>query len=218
MRNLFARRRLLTGLGVLCLALSAGLAVSSWWDLYGTGIVEERAQRNLEEQFSASLAAPTTTSSLPPVQTTTMTPAPPSTTHPYLEDGSPVARLEIPTINLKQIVVMGTTDEVLKKGPGMFRTAEWPGQVGNTTIAGHRTSHGAPFRHIDELNPGDVVTLTTNDGVFKYSVTETFIVQGSDNSPLRDTTGEQVLTLVSCHPLHSTAKRIIVRAELLPLS
>jgi sortase A len=127
-----------------------------------------------------------------------------------------VARLEIPAINLKQIVVMGTTEEALAKGPGMFRTAEWPGEVGNTTIAAHRTSHGAPFKRIDELKQGDVISLTTEDGVFKYSVSETFIVQKSDTSPLKDTPGKQVLTLVSCHPLHSTAKRIIVRATLLP--
>jgi sortase A len=111
---------------------------------------------------------------------------------------------------------MGTTDAVLKKGPGLFRTAEWPGEIGNTTIAGHRTSHGAPFRHVDKLAVGDRVTLTTQDGSFIYSVTETFIVQGNDTSPLKNTPGEQVLTLVSCHPLHSTAKRIIVRATLVP--
>lgn len=210
-----SRRSVITGLGLVCLLLSATLAVSAWWELYGTGINEERSQRALAEEFAASLIEPTTTAPQAP-QPTDMTPAPPPTTHAYREDGAPVARLEIPSIDLERIVVMGTTEEVLKKGPGMFRTAEWPGELGNTTIAGHRTSHGAPFLNVDKLKSGDLITLTTEDGTFSYSVTETFIVGKNDTSPLKDTPTERVLTLVSCHPLHSTAKRIIVRASLLP--
>ncbi len=46
-----------------------------------------------------------------------------------------------------------------------------PGQPGNSAIAGHRTTYGAPFFRLDELKAGDQILVTTRQGRFRYDVT-----------------------------------------------
>ena len=58
----------------------------------------------------------------------------------------------------------------LKKGPGHYPETPLPGQEGNAAIAGHRTTYGAPFNRIDELEPGDEILVQTLQGTFRYIV------------------------------------------------
>ena len=52
----------------------------------------------------------------------------------------------------------------LRKGPGHYPNTPLPGQRGNVGIAGHRTTYGAPFNRIDELQRGDPIVVTTRMG------------------------------------------------------
>ena len=72
-----------------------------------------------------------------------------------------MARLEIPRIGVDEIVVAGVGVDDLHKGPGHYPDTPLPGERGNVAIAGHRTTYGAPFHDIDELQPGDEVVATT---------------------------------------------------------
>ena len=63
--------------------------------------------------------------------------------------GEVVAIIRIPKIDLEKAVLEGVGVEDLKKGPGHY-----PRQPGNAAIAGHRTTYGAPFSRLDELQPG----------------------------------------------------------------
>ena len=56
-------------------------------------------------------------------------------------------------------VVAGVGREELKKGPGHYPQTPMPGQLGNSAIAGHRTTYGGPFLEIDELEPGDEIIV-----------------------------------------------------------
>jgi sortase A len=87
-----------------------------------------------------------------------------------------------------------------------------PGQVGNVVLGGHRVSKKKPFRHLDKLQPGDEIFLSSEDGDFVYTVRETFIVQPSDVWII-DQTNEATLTLFACHPPGSTRERIVVVAD-----
>ena len=111
-------------------------------------------------------------------------------------------------------MVPGVTHEDLKKGPGHYPDTPLPGQLGNASIAGHRTTFGEPFYDIDKLEPGDeiIVTMTTGDQ-FVYSVTSSEIV-GPDDYYVVTTTDPTVaeLTLTSCHPKY-TAKQQDRRAR-----
>src|SRR4029453_16638600 len=86
-----------------------------------------------------------------------------------------------------------------------------PGEPGNAAIAGHRTTYGAPFLDIDNLQPGDQIVATTYAGRFVYQVTGTVVVSPSDTSVL-DNTPDDRLTLTSCDPKYSAKNRIIVSA------
>jgi sortase A len=126
-------------------------------------------------------------------------------------DGAAVARLRIPRIGLDAVVVRGTRPGDLKRAPGLLDAAALPGEHGTAAIAGHRTTYGAPFRHIDRLRRGDRLTVATPYGTFRYAVEGTRIVDPGDVRVLR-TVGHSRLVLTACHPLFSAARRIVVYA------
>jgi sortase A len=202
------------------------------YQLWGTGLETARAQRALENEFEQLLAgttttAPTTTSTSPP---TTTVPEeepeePEETTPPVTEPpgvdqgitgllpGDPVALLEMPTIDASHVVVAGVGVAELQQGPGHFPDTPLPGQLGNASIAGHRTTYGQPFRNVDRLQPGDPIVVTTLAGRFVYVVEGTEIVAPSDTWVIATEDPDvATLTLVSCHPAFSAAQRIVVRA------
>ena len=84
--------------------------------------------------------------------------------------GTPVAFIEIPSLGLEQVVGEGTTSGVLMDGPGHRRDSPLPGQVGTSIVMGRRAAFGGSFSEIGTLQPGDVITVTTGQGVFEYSV------------------------------------------------
>ncbi|MGI9623640.1 MAG: class E sortase [Acidimicrobiales bacterium] len=138
-------------------------------------------------------------------------------------NGESMAQLIIPDINLEWTVVEGVGTEELRKGPGHYSGTPMPGMAGNSGIAGHRTTWGAPFNRIDELDPGDEITVRTAQGTFEYRVVEQesgkghFIVS-PDRVDVLDqdfTEHPNRLTLTACHPKFSARQRIIVVAELI---
>ena len=85
-----------------------------------------------------------------------------------------VAQLTIPKIALNQYVVSGTAASDLAMGPGHYVGTALPGQAGNVAIAGHRTTHGAPFNRLAELAVGDPIYLITTWGErLTYVVSQT---------------------------------------------
>ena len=122
------------------------------------------------------------------------------------------ALLEIPSINLKVAVLSGTTQAVLAKAPGWYEESALPGQ-GNTAIAGHRTMHGAFFRHLNSLKAGDKIILTYDGKDYEYKVEKVFPVAKNDWSVIKPC-GYPALTLTTCHPVGSSRQRLVVRAAL----
>lgn len=84
--------------------------------------------------------------------------------------GTGVAYLEIPAIDLREVVLEGTTSAVLFDGPGHRRDTPLPGQVGTSVIMGRRAAYGGPFGDLGDLRKGDEITVTTGQGVFRYVV------------------------------------------------
>ena len=128
-------------------------------------------------------------------------------------DGQALAELRIGRIGLRTVVVRGTTPADLRDGPGLIAGTTLPGRHGTTAIAGHRTTYGAPFRHLDALRRGDAITLRLPYGTFRYTVEDQRIVQPRDLSVLRRV-GHDRLVLSACHPLFSAARRLVVLARL----
>lgn len=128
-------------------------------------------------------------------------------------EGDPIGRIEIPRIDADFVVVQGTEPATLRKGPGHYPETTFPGLRGTVAIAGHRTTYGAPFRHVDQLERGDRIALEMPYARFTYAVQETRIVPPTAMWVTRDV-GYDRLVLSACHPLYSAAERIIVFARL----
>ena len=189
------------------------------YQLWGTGIEEAQSQNKLENRFSeiAILSSPTSSTSLapsnsePPVTTTLAPPEP-----IVVNEGDPIAIIEMPTIGVTKYVVAGVQTADLKKGPGHYPGTPFPGELGNASIAGHRTTYGEPFRHLDDLNLGDPIIITDLLGrQFTYLVTNQQVVGATDSWVVATTDrNKAILTLTTCHPEFSAKQRLIISAEL----
>jgi sortase A len=115
-------------------------------------------------------------------------------------------------------VVEGVGVEDLKKGPGHYPGTAMPGQPGNFVVAGHRTTYGNPFFDLDDLRPGDEVSVTDRQRrQWVYSVVRQEVVSPNAKRVLGPDplgTGRPTLTLTTCHPRFSNAQRLVVFADL----
>jgi sortase A len=173
---------------------------------------------------STTAAAPSTTAPPASTGTTPTTAAPPTTVAlptpepPPPEDGTTeprvqVGSIEIPAIGLSASMFEGIRLSTLNNGPGHWPGTAMPGQVGNAVIAGHRVSHHADFRHLDDLVAGDEVIMTTDAGRFVYTVVSSEIVK-PDALWVVDQTPEATATLFACHPPGRVSERIVVHLAL----
>ncbi|MCL1587916.1 MAG: class E sortase [Actinomycetia bacterium] len=130
--------------------------------------------------------------------------------------GQPFAIITIPKIDsLKDgwTIVEGVARSQLKTGAGHYPTTPLPGQPGNSSIAGHRTTYGAPFYDLDVLDAGDTIEVETALGVSIYEVRETVIVRPTEIWVTQDRPGAW-LTLTTCNPRFSSSQRLVVFAEM----
>jgi len=127
-------------------------------------------------------------------------------------EGEAIARLEIPRLDLEIVVVNGTDSGTLRRGPGRHLASSMPGEGRLVYIAGHRTTFGAPFSHIDSLRRGDKIVLELPYASVEYRVSEERIVDQHELSVLRSR-GREELALQACHPRFFASERYIVYAR-----
>jgi LPXTG-site transpeptidase (sortase) family protein len=137
--------------------------------------------------------------------------------------GDPIGKIVIPRIDVDWVFVQGASLKEEADGPMHNPASPMPGEIGNVEIAGHRTTHGAPFYRLDELKRGDVIQITTLAGGFTYIVDrDPYVIapQGdpyfpdniSSNAGCREET--RSLTLIANHPRYSAAERLVVTARI----
>lgn len=247
------------GVAFLWLGLLSALFVGH--QVWGTTWSASRGQHRLRAEYLAladrveQLAAPTSTTGVTAevpgeaiTGTTVVVTAPPPVVtvpevavDPVLEaavrsvvdarPGDVVARILAPSIGLDRYVVEGVGVEELRIGPGRYQGTSRLGGRGNSAIAGHRTTYGAPFERLDELRPGDRITVETPVGTAEYVVMEPqeafaewlgivrsvgagSVVVGPDDNAVLEATDDDRLTLTACTPKYSAKERIIVAARL----
>ncbi|MFE6400602.1 class E sortase [Streptomyces alboflavus] len=139
------------------------------------------------------------------------------------------AVLRIPRLGLRVPVAAGVSKGgVLNKGyVGHYPRTAAPGRPGNFALAGHRNTHGEPFRHLDRLRPGDRMTVGTRDAVYTYTVDKTLdrtsprdggVIAPVPRSAVRpghgyDRAGYYV-TLTTCTPAYTSKYRLVVWGKL----
>ncbi|HEY2542709.1 MAG TPA: class E sortase [Gaiellaceae bacterium] len=130
--------------------------------------------------------------------------------------GDAIGRIVIGRIGLNMVVVDGTDESSLQKGPGRDLRSFMPGQDRLVYIAGHRTTYLAPFSHINDIRVGDYIRLEMPYATFVYRMTTHRIVPASDLSVLRSPHHE-LLELQACHPRFFATHRYIVYAKLVSM-
>jgi sortase A len=143
-------------------------------------------------------------------------------------NGDDVAILHIPRLGTGAAdsgtpVLEGVGMDILNKATGHYPGTALPGQIGNFAVAGHRKTHGEPFRHLDELRAGDLVYVETAQAWYTYVVdADPVIVPPTDVGVVDPVPGQpgasptaSLITLTTCNPWWSSTQRMIVTGHLI---
>jgi sortase A len=151
----------------------------------------------------------------------TATPRPGATAAPMLPPppGGSIGRLYLPRLHKHWVVVEGVDSWDIAYAPGHYPSTAMPGQIGNFSVAGHRTP--AIFWDLDRIRVGDPLVVETRTTFFVYRVTATRIVSPDaidEVAPVPGTPGVKptaaMLTLTTCNPKWDNYQRLIVHALL----
>lgn len=101
---------------------------------------------------------------------------------------------------------------------GTLRTAMPSAKKGNFALAGHRNTHGEPFRYINRLNPGDLIVVETQDAYYTYKTARTLPQTSPSNVSVIDPVPRdsgfdgpgRYITLTTCTPEFTSTYRLIV--------
>ena len=118
--------------------------------------------------------------------------------------------LSIPKLNLQMPIYMGATKENMAAGAAVMGQTSLPigGSDTNCVLAGHRGWNGAAyFLYINQLEPGDTVTVTNLWGTLNYKVSEVRVIPPNDVEAILIQPGHELLTLLTCHPPASGGKQ-----------
>ncbi|MFJ3275037.1 class E sortase [Streptomyces sp. NPDC086776] len=139
------------------------------------------------------------------------------------------AVIRIPRLGLTAPVAQGISKSgVLDKGyVGHYPRTAQPGGAGNFALAGHRNTHGEPFRHINRLRRGDRITVETRKHVYTYVVDKTLaqtvardsgVIAAVPRSDLKPAFGYSepgsYVTLTTCTPEFTSRYRLVVWGKL----
>jgi sortase A len=129
------------------------------------------------------------------------------------KEGQAIGRIVVTRLGLNMVLVNGTDESSLERGPGRDLRSYMPGQSRLVYIAGHRTTFLAPFSNINQMRPGDLVRLEMPYGTFIYRVFTHRIVPSNDLAVLKSPQHE-VLILQACNPRFFATQRYLVYAHL----
>ncbi|TWD80197.1 sortase A [Kribbella amoyensis] len=205
-------RRVLRGLGVVLLVVGLGLIGWVSWQYFGTGVTSNRTMDQLERDLRDQWQTPKP----PTTEPTTAKPA----------AGTPITLLRIPKFGAdwEKPVVEGVTADDLARGIGHYPQTALPGQPGNFAIAGHRVTHGSPFRRLLDLDKGDQVVVETRDAVYTYELdtsprdltlkpADTWVLDPVPGHPGQAPT-RPTITLTTCQDLFHSPDRSIAFGHL----
>lgn len=148
---------------------------------------------------------------------------------PPAPDSRAFAILRIPRLGVTAPVARGISKRsVLDKGyVGHYPGNAGPGLPGNFALAGHRNTHGEPFRYINRLREGDRISVRTRERTYTYRVDQVLpqtaprdvgVIRAVPRSLVKPSYGYSTagayLTLTTCTPEFSSAYRLVVWAKL----
>lgn len=109
-------------------------------------------------------------------------------------------------------------NKALEKGVAHYKGTSTPGNGSNIFIFGHSSTilgkgdYATIFAKLNDLEKGDEIMVYFEDKIYKYAVSKKEIVEKDDTSVLESTKKEQ-LTLMTCWPIGTNLKRLVVYAS-----
>ena len=110
-------------------------------------------------------------------------------------DTHAVAILEVPRLDLREIVLEGSSGRNLAFGPTLVNTTQLDRPT-DRILSGHRDTH---FSFLKELQTGDLLRLRTTSGTRNYRVSWQEAVDSRQQQLVIDENIER-LTLLTCYP------------------
>ena len=146
---------------------------------------------------------------------------------PVLDDtAEPNNTLFIPKIGVQAPIKFAKTktnseiNQLLLEGVVHYPSAN-PGEIGNVFITGHSSyywwskgQYNNVFSILDKLVVGDNIYINYNRKRYNYKVRELKVVSPSDTSVLEQNEKKSILTLMTCTPVGTNYKRLIVVSDL----
>ena len=198
--------------------LAAGVLAAAWvvvvwrWQDPFTALYTTWQQHRLAGELHRELAQPERVAATPAAERRALAEAA-AAFRAAARQGQAIGRIVVPRLGLNMVLVDGTDEASLEKGPGRDLRTYMPGQNRLVYIAGHRTTFLAPFSQIETIRPGDPITLEMPYGTFRYRAVRHVIVPADDLAVLRSPRHE-LLALQACHPRFFATHRYIVYARL----
>lgn len=129
--------------------------------------------------------------------------------------------ISIPKLNLKNLDV-STDNTLLSKNLVNYLGTATPPDKGNAVIFGHSTlpqlynekDYKTIFTYLYKLTPGDEITVSVKNKIYKYKIENVIVVDPENTSVLEQNYDDSFLTLVTCTPPGTIWKRLIVRARI----
>ncbi|WP_442802465.1 class E sortase [Streptomyces sp. CMB-StM0423] len=146
------------------------------------------------------------------------------------EAGEGFAIMHIPSLDVNRPVAQGINKQkVLDRGllghysEGDLKTAMPWDEKGNFAVAGHRNTHGEPFRYINRLEKGEEIIVETKDTYYIYEVSSTLPSTSPSNTDVIDPVPEgsgftgpgRYVTLTTCTPEYTSKYRLIVWGKMI---
>jgi sortase A len=199
--------------GLVLVLAGVGLLGYVAWQYWGTTIVSKQQQEAIASDLVQSWEDPAVRELLGPEEGSDL--------------GDALALVRIPRFGDAFVVpvIEGVRPEDLAQGLGHYPGTAKPGDVGNFAVAGHRVTHGEPFRDLPEMREGDEVIVETADAIYTYQLDtdpDDLVVQPDDTWVLdpvpgegRDTEPDQArITLTTCAELFHSSDRMIAFGHL----
>lgn len=202
-------------IGELLITAGAFLLLFVVWQLWWTDVIADGEHTQIIQELQSDWGPE-------PKQVAAPESGPPPTVE-QPEDTKVWGTLHVPKFDKQQAPIAEgvSLEEVLNvKGNGHYPGTALPGEVGNFSLAGHRSTYGRPLHDIARLEVGDPIVVETKDAFYVYKVTEHEIVMPDQVEVVAPVPGEpgaepteRMLTLTACHPQYSAAQRYIVHAK-----
>ncbi|WP_071026068.1 class C sortase [Peptoniphilus raoultii] len=133
-----------------------------------------------------------------------------------LEVEEMIGHVEVPKIGEDLPIYAGTSDDILARGAGHLEGTSLPvgGASTHAVITAHRGLPSATlFRHLDDLDEGDVFFIHNIETTLAYKVDQITTVEPWDFEKVLVISGKDYVTLLTCTPYMINSHRLLVRGH-----